>query len=173
MILHFSLLVLLLVCAVAAAISTNLFANAIILGCYSFTFAAIVALWGGLDVAFTEAVVSSGVGTLFFITLLWATKHKLRWRAWNWEDAAFGVLVIFMLAGGWWIMEALPAFGDPQAPVHQHVSPIYIEHAFEDMHTANIATAVLGDYRGFDTLMETVVIFTAAIACWLLGLDRK
>lgn len=173
MILNFALLTLLMVCAIAAAMSTNLFANAIILGCYSFTFAALIASWGGLDVAFTEAVVSSGVGTLFFICLLWTTKHHSYWKKWNWEDVGFGFLVVLMLGGGWWVLSALPAFGDPLAAVHTHVSPVYIERAIHDTNTPNIVTAVLGDYRGFDTLMETVVIFTAAMACWLLGLDRK
>jgi multicomponent Na+:H+ antiporter subunit B len=33
-------------------------------------------------------------------------------------------------------------------------------------------TGVLGDYRGYDTLIETVVIFTAALGCWML-LSRR
>ncbi|MFB3115765.1 MAG: hydrogen gas-evolving membrane-bound hydrogenase subunit E [Nitrospirales bacterium] len=38
----------------------------------------------------------------------------------------------------------------------------------EDTLTPNVVTSVLMDYRALDTLIETVVIFTAGIACVLL-----
>jgi len=62
----------------------------------------------------------------------------------------------------------LPAYGDPQAPANRHVSPDYLVRSYEDTRTPNVVTAVLADYRGYDTLGETVVIFTAGIACILL-----
>jgi len=58
--------------------------------------------------------------------------------------------------------------GDPSSPASGHVSEYYIEHAMEDAHTPNIVTALLADYRGFDTLGETLVIFTATLACVLI-----
>lgn len=67
----------------------------------------------------------------------------------------------------------LPDRGDPQAPASTHVSPTYIEDSVEDTHTPNIVTAVLADYRGYDTLGETVVIFTAGLACVLILMKRK
>ena len=36
---------------------------------------------------------------------------------------------------------------------------------------ANIVTSVLGDYRGYDTMGETVVIFTAALCVLMLLRD--
>ena len=62
----------------------------------------------------------------------------------------------------------LPGRGDPKAPANVHVSPHYIEHSIEDTETPNVVTAVLADYRGYDTLGETIVIFTAGLACILL-----
>ena len=62
----------------------------------------------------------------------------------------------------------LPGRGDPDAPASTHVSPFYIERSLEDTETPNIVTAVLADYRGYDTLGETVVIFTAGLACVLI-----
>ena len=62
----------------------------------------------------------------------------------------------------------LPDYGDPQAPANLHVSPDYIQQALEETKTPNMVTAVLADYRGYDTLGETVVIFTAGLACILL-----
>ena len=58
----------------------------------------------------------------------------------------------------------LPAPGDARAPTRVHVTPRYIEGSLPDMHTPNIVTAVLADYRGYDTLGETAVILTAGMA---------
>ena len=66
----------------------------------------------------------------------------------------------------------LPNRGDPQAPANVHVSPFYIEHSLEDLKTPNVVTAVLADYRGYDTLGETIVIFTAGLACILVLMRR-
>lgn len=62
----------------------------------------------------------------------------------------------------------MPVFGAPKAPANEHVSPYYIENAYSDTHTPNIVTAILADYRGYDTLGETTVIFAAGIICVLL-----
>lgn len=61
-----------------------------------------------------------------------------------------------------------PVWGDPKSPASTHVSPYYIENTLEDTSVPNIVTAVLADYRGYDTMFETVVIFTAVIACFFL-----
>jgi multicomponent Na+:H+ antiporter subunit B len=58
-----------------------------------------------------------------------------------------------------------PIWGDPRAPASRHVSAHYIENTLEETSVPNIVTAVLADYRSFDTLFETIVIFTAGIAC--------
>ena len=62
----------------------------------------------------------------------------------------------------------MPDWGDPNSPASLHVSPRYIMNAATETATPNIVTAVLADYRGYDTLGETVVIFTAGMACILL-----
>jgi multicomponent Na+:H+ antiporter subunit B len=61
-----------------------------------------------------------------------------------------------------------PAWGDPQAPAALHVSPYYIEHTIEDTAVPNVVTSVLADYRGYDTMFETSVIFAAGLACLML-----
>lgn len=79
--------------------------------------------------------------------------------------AAFAAVMIYATSG-------LPVPGDPEAPSAGHVSEFYIENSMEDTHTPNIVTAVLADYRGFDTLGETLVIFTASLACVLILAKR-
>ena len=56
-----------------------------------------------------------------------------------------------------------PSWGDPNAPASRHVSPTYIERTVVETHIPNAVTSVLGDYRGYDTMFETVVIFCAGI----------
>lgn len=62
----------------------------------------------------------------------------------------------------------MPAWGDPNSPPNSHVSPRYIEDTLEETHVPNIVTAVLADYRGFDTLGETTVVFAAGISVLLI-----
>ena len=62
----------------------------------------------------------------------------------------------------------MPATGDPESPPALHVSPRYIERSFEETAVPNMVTAVLADYRSFDTLGEVTVIFTAALAVLLI-----
>jgi multicomponent Na+:H+ antiporter subunit B len=61
-----------------------------------------------------------------------------------------------------------PDWGDPSSPAATHVSPHYIRHSLEETAVPNIVTAVLADYRGYDTMFETSVIFTAGLACFFL-----
>lgn len=74
---------------------------------------------------------------------------------------ATGALLIYASAD-------FAAWGDPQAPAAVHISPRFIEKSEQETETPNIVTAVLADYRGFDTLFETTVVFAAGLACFLL-----
>jgi multisubunit Na+/H+ antiporter MnhB subunit len=55
-------------------------------------------------------------------------------------------------------------WGDPTSPASTHLSAYYVEKAVEQTHVPNLVTAVLGDYRGYDTMFETVVIYCAGLA---------
>ena len=61
-----------------------------------------------------------------------------------------------------------PDWGDKNSPAATHVSPHYIQKSIEETSVPNIVTAVLADYRGFDTMFETTVVFAAGLACLLL-----
>jgi len=79
-------------------------------------------------------------------------------------------LILLVALGGLLFYGALdfPDWGDPGSPASSHVSPYYIEHTMSDTQVPNIVTSVLADYRGYDTMFETVVIFTAGIVCIFL-----
>jgi len=55
-------------------------------------------------------------------------------------------------------------WGDPASPASTRVSAYYIENSVRETHVPNLVTAVLGDYRGYDTMFETVVIYCAGLA---------
>jgi multisubunit Na+/H+ antiporter MnhB subunit len=61
-----------------------------------------------------------------------------------------------------------PKWADPNQPASIHVSPRYIEKTFDETAVPNLVTAILADYRGYDTMYETTVIFTAGIVVMML-----
>ena len=80
-----------------------------------------------------------------------------------------GSLLVIVL-GSWLIYGSLdfPDWGDPASPASVHLSPYYIEHAMDDSAVPNLVSAVLADYRSYDTMFETAVVFAAGIACIFL-----
>jgi len=61
-----------------------------------------------------------------------------------------------------------PDWGDPNSPASTNVSPDFIRHSFDETKTPNFVTVVLADFRGFDTMFETAVIFTAGVAVFFV-----
>lgn len=57
----------------------------------------------------------------------------------------------------------LPVPGDPDAPAHTHVGSRYLEQGVDETGVENMVTAVLLDYRVYDTFGEAAVIFTALV----------
>jgi multicomponent Na+:H+ antiporter subunit B len=162
-----TLLVLLAVLALIAVRAADLLLATIALGAYGFVMSMVWAALGAVDVAFTEAVVGAGATTLFFLAALLRTSRR-RSPAPN-PIGPFALVIT--LAVGALLLTAtrhLPPFGDPTSPPATHVSPRYLERTLEETRTPNAVTSVLADYRSYDTLIETVVIFTAGLGCWLL-----
>ncbi len=79
-------------------------------------------------------------------------------------------LIIAVLSGVLLIYATVdfPGWADPASPASTHLSPHFIEKTMEETSVPNIVTAVLADYRGYDTMYETAVIFTAGLACFIL-----
>lgn len=166
------LLVLVIMTAGSAILVKDLISSVFILGSYSFFLALVWAWLGAVDVAFVEAVVGAGLATVFFLLALFRTapKDTIIRRS----RPPIGAIISLPILGLLLLYAAadLPAFGDPQSPASIHVSPFYLENSLRDTQTPNVVTAVLMDYRALDTMLETGVIFTAGLACWLL-LRRK
>ena len=167
------LLILLLITAAGAILAKDLMSAILLLGSYSFFLALVWAESGAVDVAFVEAVVGAGLATVLFLLTLFGTAPKdSRLRR---PPPPMAAILALPLLGLLLLYAAndLPEFEDPNSPASVHISPIYLEKSYEDTHTPNVVTAVLMDYRSLDTMVETVVIFTAGIACALLLRRQK
>jgi multicomponent Na+:H+ antiporter subunit B len=162
------LLILLITTAAGAILVKDLISSVLILGFYSFLLALVWAWLGAVDVAFVEAVVGAGLATVFFLLTLFGTAPKdtrIR-RPAPPLVALLGLPLLGLLL--LYAVEDFPKFGDPESPASVHVSPEYLKNSLKETDTPNVVTAVLMDYRAFDTLIETAVIFTAGIACALV-----
>jgi multicomponent Na+:H+ antiporter subunit B len=144
----------------------SLLATVMLTGIYSFLGASWMLLLDAPDVAFTEAAVGAGISTvLMLITLTLTTKEEKRSEKKHWV----ALLVVFATGAALFYGTLdMPHYGDPNAPIHRHVAPQYLEDSPKEVGVPNIVTAVLASYRGYDTLGETTVIFTAGIAVLLL-----
>ncbi len=78
------------------------------------------------------------------------------------------IAILFIGIVLFWAVEDMPAYGDPTSPATQYTGQMYVERTYPDTGISNIVTAILITYRGFDTLGEVVVIFTAGISVILL-----
>lgn len=168
------LIVFMLISAVGALRVKELVSAAFLTGCFSFFAAMLWALLLAADVSFTEALAGAGIATIFFLLALFGSTHTIRPQAvsFTWKHAAAAGLTLGLGILFLWGSVGLPAFGDLTAPAQMHVSPFYLLNTIKDSHTPNAVTAVVVDYRGFDTLIETSVIFTAGMACLLIMKDK-
>ncbi len=139
----------------------DLFAVVMLSGIYSLLSASLFLDLDAVDVAFTEASVGAGISTLLFLATLKLVpryEKKTRYK----PALALGVVIA---TGAMLIYGTLdmPHFGNPDAPAQQHVAPRYLNDSMGEVGMPNVVTSVLASYRGFDTLGEVVVVFTAGI----------
>ncbi len=79
-------------------------------------------------------------------------------------------LVVLLLVG----VSYLPTYGKAENPVNNEVAERYIEKGLQETGAVNIVTGMILDYRAFDTLGESHVLFIATCTVLiLLRLDKK
>lgn len=168
-----TLFLLLVSVAIAIVLLRSLFAIVMLSGVFSLLAALLFIVMDAVDVAFTEAAVGGGISSVLMLGTI-ALTARFEKRP---ERYSFVPLAIVLLTGGVLIYGTLdmPNFGSPDAPVQQRIGPDYITRTPEEIDVPNIVTAVLASYRGFDTLGEVVVVFTAGLGVILLlgGLGRR
>ena len=159
-----ALLVFVIGCALGSALLQDTLASVISFAAYSLGVSIIWLILQAPDVGLTEAAVGAGIMTILFLLALANTVtpdpdrllEPIRWRT----VLLVGAFVVVIGA----TLPALPAIGDPTAPVVAgDVTQYYLTNAYEETQVKNAVTAVLAAYRGFDTLGEAVVVFSAGV----------
>lgn len=190
------ILAILVTLALAAVRMRDLLGATAALGAYSLLMALLWCRMNALDVGFTEAAVGAGISTVLmlaavnrigrrelgagFSPLLRSPLRRMRERQtalaergdrpfFSARVAALGVVALVTAALLYGARD-MPAIGDADSPANRagSVAQHYLENATKDTGAANVVTPVLGDYRGYDTMGETIVIFTAALCVVLL-----
>lgn len=162
-----------LICGYFALKTKNLISSIFLIGAFGFFLAILWAVLSAPDVSFTEGVVGAGASTIFFLLALLGSSHTVK------EDnfvktqtlpllCILGLGVLFL-----WASTDLPELGSLVSAASQYLSPHYLTHAYHDSHTPNVVTAVVVDYRSFDTLVEAAVVFTAGVACLLIFREEE
>jgi multicomponent Na+:H+ antiporter subunit B len=155
------------VIGIAVARLRNLFAVVMLTGIFSLTAAVLYVVLDAVDVAFTEAAVGAGISTVLMLsTLSLTTSEEKVHRPGNHTWA----LVLVLITGAVLIYGTLdmPPYGDPTAAIHQHIAPYYLEKSAGHTGLPNVVTSILASYRGYDTLGEVFVVFTAAAGVLLI-----
>jgi len=167
--------------ALAAIRLPDLLGATAALGAYSLVIAILWCRMNAVDVAFTEAAVGAGISTVLMLAAISRIgRHErrtpptavIRGRA---KLARLSAIVVVLLTAVALVYGSkdMPRVGDASAPANTNpqVAVHYLTKSAGkegEVGPANVVTSVLGDYRGYDTLGETVVIFTAGLCVVLL-----
>lgn len=197
------LLIFLLICAIAVSFSKNLLNSIIIYMSFGVVMSIFWMILESPDLAITEAAVGAGITSiLFFVTLkkiqainaevkgkdddmiyeadfvlerphskVPSMTAKLFKRLYRMMGLVFCVIFIsFMISS----VAELPIVGEADKPVNNEVSERYIEEGMKETGSVNLVTGMILDYRAFDTLGESHVLFVATVAVLiLLRVDNK
>ncbi|MFI3206123.1 MAG: DUF4040 domain-containing protein [Clostridia bacterium] len=181
------LLIFLVVCAISVSATKKLINAIVIFMSYSCVMSVIWVMLESPDLAITEAAVGAGVSSiLFFVTLkkIRAVEHEedekhsddIRDVENHWEMkffapaykvgsliVCFGIMVVLLA-----VVSQLPSFGNLSNPDNNEVAQRYLESGMEETGAVNIVTAMILDYRAFDTFGESCVLFIAATCVTIL-----
>lgn len=122
---------------------------------------------GAIDIALVEAAIGAGLtGALLVGTLSWSDRvRRVRPRSGGGRAIASAVLVACGAVGLGFVIAGLPDPGhDLAADVFSNVDRSGATHP---------VTAVLLVFRGYDTMLEIVVLLVAALATHAVRLDRR
>ena len=156
------LLLFLILITLAVIFNLDLFACTVLFCAFSFCAVLTYLIFGSPDVAFTEAVIGT-MSTVFFAIALKKVDRTCRPER---NIRKFKVFTFILLS----FMTAAFCFCSKYLPV---VSDYYIEHCKHDTGSDNIVSGTLADYRGFDTLFETSVMFVSGLVVTLILIDKK
>ncbi len=167
------LFVILVITAVLALSTKDLLTAVALLTAYSLFAALLFAGLSAVDVALVEAALGAGLTGVLFIAAILATTRRSEPRPDRRRRYVVAPLIVAFLGLMLYASAGLPDRGDPDAPAHLGIGRVFLANSLEETETPNVVTALLADYRSMDTLGETLVILTAAMAAALVLMRRE
>jgi multicomponent Na+:H+ antiporter subunit B len=155
------LLALLMMTGFAIVRMRSLLAVAMLTSIYSLLSASLFVVLDAVDVALTEAAIGAGISTILMLATVALTTDEEKAP----RHKPLLSLFVVVVTGAALVYGTLdmPRYGDPLAPIHLHVAPTYLYVTPEEIGVPNVVTSVLASFRGYDTLGEVTVIFTAGV----------
>lgn len=163
------LLIFMIVGAIIALETKDLLSSIISIGAVGFGLAIAFLFLGAPDIAITQVVVE----VLVLVILIRATISRDLTSITSGREffstTANIVLVFIVFIFGLQIFRGLPSFGDPVINyLSESPSLEYIRTGSQKTGATNLVTAILLDWRGYDTLGEATVLFTAILGALAL-----
>ena len=167
------LLMFVVIGAIIAIWTRDLLSAVIAMGVVGFTRTFVFVLLRAPDVAITQVVVEVLLLVILIRSAVRREIHTVEGARSSAGSAMAAAFVVVFLVLGVIALRELPPFGrPPMERVLDAPSRTYLAKGLEETGSSNIVTSVLLDYRGYDTLGEATVLFTAAIGAAAL-LRRK
>lgn len=167
---NYAILIALLATAIAVLRCNGYIASVITLNVFSLLSALEYAVLGAPDVSITEASINACFGCI----LLLCAGYLIKFDMGKMRKISFtgGACILSSFIAVCLMMSSFPIFGLATNPVVTS-GEIYNKLTVNLMQFPNIVTAILAGFRGFDTMWETVVIFSAAVSVFAIMRDVK
>lgn len=163
------LLVFVVTAAVVTALLRDVLGSIIAFSAYSLGISIIWVFLRAPDVGLTEAAVGAGVVTVLFLLTIAKTVRPTSERTLERVNlGALGVTIAFVVALSTTLFALPPVGASDSAVVTDDVTQYYLENAYSETGVQNAVTSVLAAYRGFDTLGEAVVVYSAGVGILLV-----
>jgi len=159
-----SFLVFMIIGALIALETADLLSSVISVGAVGAAMSICFLLVGAPDIAITQMVVE----ILSLVILIRATIRRDLTTI-DGDREFFGLMatlamIFVFLVLGFYVFPRLPEFGTPSMlQSSQSPAQYYLRNGLKETGAANIVTAVILDYRGYDTLGEATVLFTSIL----------
>lgn len=153
------LLILMIIGAIVAVQMKDLISSVIAVGAVGLALSIAFLVLKAPDLAITQLVVE----LLCLIILIRATLRKdlpfSTTGRWFFNTLVTTIFVITFLALGYFCLRELPVFGQPI----MRVAKVYLDTGLANTGATNLVASVILDFRAYDTLGETTILFTAVI----------
>ncbi|MBN1894090.1 DUF4040 domain-containing protein [bacterium] len=158
----FLLLGIMILGAIVALESRDLLSSIICLGIIGYSLTIIFVILQAPDLAIVQIIIET-LTLVILIAAVLKTNREDTTESFGWKKMliwGFGLVVIFLV-----MMAAirayrhLPAFASPGL----QLAAYYLDRGLALTGAANIVAAIILDFRGYDTLGEATVLFTAVV----------